>query len=392
MMKFEQLMKTPDFQERYKNMSIREQKYFNIMKSRLGVLYIQSKPGLAKSSIARNIAKLMGFEYMDIRLSMVDETDVGLYPNIEDIEQDGQMIKCLNFVVPKWALKANSTPTIIHFEELNRATLNVRNAALQILLEREIGTEFAFNDNVLMLCSGNMGEEDGTDVEEFDSALNNRLIHVNHDLGWEEWIERFAEEKVHPLIVSFIKNNAEYLYRKDGTQNGEEPKTYASPRTWHMLSEYILSTTDMIHNISREEQMGGKYDLNTIRDLTKEVGVSFVGTSIAKFIKYLDESMRLSLKDIVSNFKKVKIQIEKSNRDKKSELLNQLRQTDITGYNAKQITNIIGFLDMIDEDERVGYLTDIVDNRSDEDLKQEPFSTILKNFRSLLMKISDMSD
>ena len=329
MMKFEQLMKTPDFQERYKNMSIREQKYFNIMKSRLGVLYIQSKPGLAKSSIARNIAKLMGFQYMDIRLSMVDETDVGLYPNIEDIEQDGQMIKCLNFVVPKWALKANATPTIIHFEELNRASLNVRNAALQILLEREIGTEFEFNDNVLMLCSGNLGEEDGTDVEEFDSALNNRLIHVNHDLGWEEWIERFADEKVHPLIVSFIKNNAEYLYRKDGTQNGEEPKTYASPRTWHMLSEYILSTTDMIHNIPKEEQMGGKYELNAIRDLTKEVGVSFVGTSIAKFIKYLDESMRLSLKDVIDNFKKVKIQIEKSNRDKKSELLNQLRQTDI---------------------------------------------------------------
>jgi hypothetical protein len=29
------------------------------------------------------------------------------------------------------------------------------------------------------MSSGNLGDEDGTDVEEFDSALNNRLIHIN---------------------------------------------------------------------------------------------------------------------------------------------------------------------------------------------------------------------
>ena len=38
-----------------------------------------------------------------------------------------------------------------------------------MLHERGIGTEFKFNDNVLMIASGNLGDEDGTDVEEFDS-------------------------------------------------------------------------------------------------------------------------------------------------------------------------------------------------------------------------------
>ena len=36
-----------------------------------------TKPGIAKSAIARNIAEKMGFAYKDIRLAMVDETDVG---------------------------------------------------------------------------------------------------------------------------------------------------------------------------------------------------------------------------------------------------------------------------------------------------------------------------
>jgi hypothetical protein len=78
----------------------------------------------------------MDFAYSDIRLSMVDETDVGLYPSLSEIDMDGEMVKCLDFVVPRWAVEANKRPTIIHFEELNRASQQVRNAALQILLER----------------------------------------------------------------------------------------------------------------------------------------------------------------------------------------------------------------------------------------------------------------
>jgi ATP-dependent Lon protease len=56
-----------------------ERKYFSVMWAKYGVLNITSKPGVAKSAIGRSIADKMGFAYSDIRLSMVDETDVGLY-------------------------------------------------------------------------------------------------------------------------------------------------------------------------------------------------------------------------------------------------------------------------------------------------------------------------
>jgi len=181
MNKFIDLSQVTDFsvmpsqiRERMATLTPRERKYFMTMWPKSGVMYITSKPGIAKSAIAREIADKMGFKYLDIRLSMVDETDVGLYPNISTVDNGGEMVKCLDFVVPRWAIEANKQPTIIHFEELNRAQLPVRNAALQILLERCIGTEFKFNDTVLMMASGNLGDEDGTDVEEFDNALNNR--------------------------------------------------------------------------------------------------------------------------------------------------------------------------------------------------------------------------
>ena len=176
-----------DMVERLSLLTPKERKYFSVMWAKYGVLNITSKPGVAKSAIGKSIAEKMGFKYMDIRLSMVDETDVGLYPCVTEIDVDGRMIKCLDFVVPRWAVESNKHPTIIHFEELNRASQQVRNAALQILLERQIGTDFKFNDNVLMMSSGNLGDEDGTDVEEFDAALNNRLVHLNHTLSPDEW-------------------------------------------------------------------------------------------------------------------------------------------------------------------------------------------------------------
>lgn len=136
----------------------KEKKYFSIMWAKYGVLNITSKPGIAKSAIGRAIAEKMGFAYSDLRLSMIDETDIGLYPNVSEIETGNfdtegnpTKVKCLDFVVPRWAVEANKRPTIIHFEELNRASQQVRNAALQILLERQIGTDFKFNDNVLMM-------------------------------------------------------------------------------------------------------------------------------------------------------------------------------------------------------------------------------------------------
>ena len=131
-------------------LTAKERKYFSIMWAKYGVLNITSKPGVAKSALGRSIAEKMGFRYIDIRLSMVDETDVGLYPSVSEVEVDGKKVKCLDFVVPRWAIEANKQPTIIHFEELNRASQQVRNAALQMLLEREIGMDFKFNDNVLI--------------------------------------------------------------------------------------------------------------------------------------------------------------------------------------------------------------------------------------------------
>ena len=350
----------------------KERKYFSVMWAKYGVLNITSKPGVAKSAIGKSIAEKMGFRYMDIRLSMVDETDVGLYPNVSEVDVDGKMVKCLDFVVPRWAIESNKQPTIIHFEELNRASQQVRNAALQILLERQIGTDFNFNDNVLMMSSGNLGDEDGTDVEEFDSALNNRLVHINHTLAVDEWIGDFATDNCHKLITSFIKAHPEQMYK-----TSDNSKAYATPRSWTMLSEFIVSNYGM--DASPREFL----------PLLKEVASGYLGNSAMKFVQYCEDMLNISIQDVLNNFDGIKKDLEKYNRDKNSELIQSLKEIDITKLTEKQLANAVKFLNNVGDDEKTAYLLYILDNITD--VTNPKLKKFLLEFDELLRTIKKIN-
>jgi hypothetical protein len=357
-----------EFQNLLMNLTDREQTYFRIMWAKYGVLYITAKPGVAKSAIARSIAEKMGFRYMDIRLSMVDETDVGLFPSVSEVEGT----KCLDHVVPRWAVEANKQPTIIHFEELNRATQAVRNAALQILLERSIGINFSFNDTVLMMASGNLGDEDGTDVEEFDSALNNRLIHYKHVLTTDEWLKNFAEKNVHRTITSYIKAHPEQLYKI-----ADNAQAYATPRSWTMLSEFIV------------KNYGKDADPRAFLPLLKVVAASYVGNSAMKYVQYCEDMLNISIQDVLNNYDKIKDDLKKYNRDKNSELIQSLKEIDLNKLSDKQVENAAKFLKTVGDDELTAYLLFILDNNLD--ITKPKIKNFMLEFETVLRTIKKIN-
>ena len=384
-----------NIEEKMSFLSPKERKYFKVMKPQSGVLYVTARPGMGKSAIAKSIATKMGMQYMDIRLSMLDETDVGLFPNVDELKlKGGDILKVLDHVVPKWAHIANQKPTIIHFEELNRAPQAVRNAALQILLERGIGTEFEFNDNVLMLASGNLGEEDGTDVEEFDRALNNRLIHFKHDLEPAEWIKWFANDNVHPDIVSYIENHPHKMY----VEPNENSTAHPSPRSWTFLSDYILnfySTIEYKKNEKGAEVTTLKWGDSTeyIGDL-EEIGMSYIGNEILSFLKYINNRIQININNIIDDFESVEENIrqwrEKNRRDRYSEMLRDLRAVDLAKLNKKQVKNVINFINLCDADERISYLIDVVDDQKI-DIDHVNYDRIFVAFEEDLEEMRDIN-
>jgi hypothetical protein len=399
------------FPEGYDLLSSREKKYFKMMNAKSGVLYITSAPGYAKSAIMRSIANKLNYQYFDIRLSMVDETDVGLFPTIDEIQLEEEYQKVLAHVAPKWAFMSNTKPTIIHFEELNRSSLAVRNAALQMLLEREIGAFFAFNENVLMCASGNLGEEDGTDVEEFDQALNNRLIHMEHTLPYPEWVEQYAYDNVCPVIVQFLKTHTEHYYKKPDERN-QKNKAYATPRSWTFLSDYVFQNFGeyvtkldndgkVITNSDGTPKMFKKFPSvrEWINDI-KEIGHGYVGASNARFIRYCEDTLKITLDDILNKFDEIESDIKLFNRDKKSELLVNMKERQVFQLKPKQRENLIKFLVTISDDEVVGYLLHVLDTEynlsetSKDNVEAEKFLADKRfgKFREAIMKHVDDSE
>lgn len=344
----------------FETLSPTEKNYFRLMYGQSGVLFITAEPGVAKSKIMNSIADKLGMQYMDVRLSMVDEIDVGLFPYRNDVDYETtdengnnivEKISVMSYAIPEWAYTANQKPTLIHFEELNRAPLAVRNAALQILLERSIGTKFKFNNNVYMVASGNLGEADGTDVEEFDRALNNRLIHVSHTLSLPEWIENYAKDNIHPEIVNFLEANEEHYLSSFSEENSKEQEAYATPRSWTFLSDYI------------NENYGKNAPISEWKNDMISFASSFIGSGAAsRFNRYLDDVLQFGINDILNNFDSVKGKLKKANRDKKSELLNSLKNMDITEFNEVQIDNMKKFILTVSEDEAVSFLLKIIDD------------------------------
>ena len=353
--------------DRIPTLTPRERKYFMTMWPKSGVLYITSKPGIAKSAISRSIAEKMGFRYMDLRLSMADETDFK-FPFLKDANYDGRDIKVSGYAVPEWAFESNQQPTIIHFEELNRAPQFVRNAALQILLERQIG-DFKFSDTVLMMASGNLGDEDGTDVEEFDNALNNRLVHYNHTLSATEWIDNFGKDNIHSVILSYIKAYPEKLYQNPT----ENTKAFATPRSWTFLSEFIVC------NFGKDAT-----PREFITDLM-EVAHGYVGNGAQRFLQYCQEMINITIQDVIDRYDKVEKELDKYNRDKNSELINSLKEHDIKNMSDKQLANVTKFLKRVGEDELTAYLLHVLDNVPD--VSDPKIKKFMQSFRDVLVNI-----
>jgi hypothetical protein len=222
------------------------------------------------------------------------------------------------------------------------------------------------------MSSGNLGDEDGTDVEEFDSALKNRLIHIKHSLSVDEWMSNFAEEKMHRLIVSFIKAHPEQMYK-----TSENTDAYATPRSWNMLSELILSN------------FGKDSSPKEFLPLLKEVATGYIGNSAMKFIQYCEDMLNISIQDVLNDYDKIKKDLEKYNRDKNSELIQSLKELDITKLSDKQLSNCVKFLNNVGDDEKTAYLLYILDNIAD--VTNPKLKKFLLEFEDLLRTIKKIN-
>jgi hypothetical protein len=219
------------------------------------------------------------------------------------------------------------------------------------------------------MASGNLGDEDGTDVEEFDNALNNRLIHFSHTLSTDEWIDGYAKDNIHNVIVSYIKAYPEKLYQNPT----ENTKAYATPRSWTFLSDFIT------------QNFGKDASPKEFLPYLQEIAHGYIGNSAQRFIQYCQEMVNISIQDIIDRYDQIEKELDKYNRDKNSELINSLKEYEIKKFSDKQLANVSKFLKRVGEDELTAYLLHVLDNVPDvSDAKVKKF---MQNFKDVLLNI-----
>ncbi len=351
-------------------LSRRELKLWNMIRSNSGVLMAYGIPGISKSATFRAIADKMDMQYIDLRTSTMDETDLGSYPVISDV--DG--VKVVSAAVPAWAIKANERPTLIHFEELNRCSQNVRNAALGILLERLIGTNFKFNSNVFMVASGNPETDYESDVETFGTALRNRLIPIQFELKLDDWIKEFAEPHgVHPSVIGFLKSKINFFGNtptlvEKFLDEDDTSSQYPSPRSWTFLSDYVNMFPEDMHS----EVLT---DVTTLK--------SYVGEQAAtSFVNYVLETFKISVNDVLEG----KADLNGIAPDATQRLVQEFMDTKkYADLNEKQRKNWQKFMEILPDEYLSAHITSLLKALDSSDANQmKAYKSLLENFRDTI--------
>lgn len=311
----------------------KERDIWFLLEARAGVVFLKGKAGVSKSATAASIARKVYVDgqplrFLDIRLSQKDETYFG-FPARKEV---GQNFQVMTYALPEWFMRLQEAPTLLNFEELNRCTNDVRNAALEILNERTLHGH-KVPTHTFMISTGNLGvDEDGCVVEDFDNALISRLIVVNFDLKLEEWIENFAdpekypENNIHFLMVYFLRQNKEHFYFYNKAQEGA---TITNARSLTNFSQYA----------------GNDISFSEFQELNKKSGHEYYAKETqAAMDQWLNNAKDLSV-DRVKNGTLVYPLFSQSQLQKMAMELKRELSSLKSSLNPKQLQNVEDFIE-----------------------------------------------
>jgi len=251
-------------------------------------MMIWGQPGVGKSEVIRQIGAELDRLVIDIRLLLKDPTDLSgipyyneehkrmLYAAPDELPPSKDELNAyLRAVGDKNSVELSETPpdafelnnimkkvqdeielsleeksklmhvvvegnAIILLDELSSATPAVQAAALQLVLERCIGT-YKLPDEVAIVAAGNRAE-DATQHFNMPTPLRNRFSHRTLEVDCDAWLDWAVSARVHPVVVGFIKSNRNHLNEFD--PKNKAAYAFATPRSWSFVSDFLWSISD----------------------------------------------------------------------------------------------------------------------------------------------------
>lgn len=193
--------------------------------------FLWGPPGIGKSSIIKQIAKANGYAFIDLRLSLMDPTDLKGIPFY-----DKELHQAL-WAPPSFLPREGQG--ILFLDELNSAPPAVQASAYQLILDRKVG-EYTLPEGWAIVAAGNREGDRGV-VYRMPSPLANRFVHLEMEVSVEDWRDWAYGADIDERVIAYIGYKSDDLFSFDPTKN---EKSFATPRSWEFVSSVLGSGMD----------------------------------------------------------------------------------------------------------------------------------------------------
>lgn len=237
--------------------------------------------GVGKSHVAAKISEELGYPFIDVRGSTMQEGDVIGYPDLEAMKTSGVS----TMVLPAWFMRACKEPCVLMLDELNRALPGVMQGFFQVVLDRHLGNDkdgmpIALHPDTRVIAAVNAGNE--YDVNDMDPALLRRFWVCDVEPTVSDWIEWAIDANMDSVLVDFVRQNPSHWRVDPGTV--EPGSVIPTPASWHRLND------SLVHAGLAPNDLAG----DVISPMFYSLSTGFVGTEAS-----------IALQDFVKNYENV---------------------------------------------------------------------------------------
>ena len=166
--------------------------------------------------------------------------------------------ECTKFNPPDWFKEACTNPVVLFLDEVDRATIEVRQGIFELTDSRKLNGH-VLHPNTLVFAAVNGGEHgEQYQVGEMDPAELDRWTVFDVEPTVEDWLT-WAKEKVNKVVWDFINQNRAHL---EHVGEFEPNKVYPSRRSWDRLNE-CLENAAFLSDENRKNSLPMIYELTT---------------------------------------------------------------------------------------------------------------------------------
>lgn len=200
--------------------------------------------------------ELVAFDFVDIRLSLKDATDISGLPTFY-VDDNGK--KRTEWALPDEFPTDPNWKGIIFLDEFNLAQPLVMNACYQLVEDRRIGS-YVLPEGAIIVAAGNENNCKAFNTE-LPDALKDRFTHIKIADDFNTWSIWAINNNINQNIITFLKTqHPELFYDKQSMQNGLT--VFATPRSWEVVSQ-ILELEDELPENTIKNHINGRIGVET---------------------------------------------------------------------------------------------------------------------------------